>query len=261
MMKCGCWIYLVALFQLYSAVNADRSSVASRMKATTPAATLPRGGWLGGGNAASDRYRESLEEEVLELDRQLRKARDEVAQLRARKKTTTIVSNTSPTTTIVEDDKLKLLNEKIGSLTQEIETLKSTKDELEAEQRVSQKRINELEQLLAEQQDDFQQQKAKFEQDMQALQSTTNERTAQQVSEMEYLLKEKVAQAINDTRQEAEKEMSLTIDQLKKELRTSHTQELEAERQRSMEAVESEKKKMRKLVKALAIREKKLAQE
>eukprot|EP00980_Cylindrotheca_fusiformis_P004621 scaffold988_cov100-Cylindrotheca_fusiformis.AAC.1 len=179
-MKIGCWIFLVVLFQLYSGVNADGSPEASRMKATTPAATLPRGGWLGGGNAASDRYQESLEEEVLELDRQLRKARDEVSQLRARKKTTTIVSNTSPTTTIVDNDKLKLLNEKIGSLTEEIEALKSTKDELEAERKVSQKRIIELEQLLAEQQGHFQQQKAKFQQDMQALQSTTNERTAQQ---------------------------------------------------------------------------------
>jgi hypothetical protein len=240
----------LALVQLICAV------VAHPAPATTTAVTLPRGGWFSG-NGASERYRESLEQQVLQLDRQLRQARDEVAQLRARRTHSkpVVVGNKS------DGDDTSDLEGKVRTLTRQIDELESAKSDLDGALTTSKLKIEELEQMISEEQEGSQQLGEKFEQDLQALQLSSYEKSEQNISDLETLMEERVAQAASDARLEVDQEMSSNIEQIKKELESSHQEELEAERKRSMEAVDAEKNKMRKLVKALAIREKKLAEQ
>jgi chromosome segregation ATPase len=241
----------LALVQLIGAVFAHPAPAT-----TTTAVTLPRGGWLSG-NGASERYSESLEQQVLQLDRQLRQARDEVAQLRARRKYSkpVVVGNKS------DGDDTSDLEGKVRTLTQQIDELESAKSDLDGALTTSKLKIEELEQMIAEEQEGSQQLREKFEQDLQALQSSTYEKSERNISDLTTLMEEQVAQAASDARLEVDQEMSSNIEQIKKELESSHQEELEAERKRSMEAVDAEKKKMRMLVKALAMREKKLAEQ
>ena len=71
-------------------------------------------------------------------------------------------------------------------------------------------------------------------------------------------MEERVNQAAEAAQQAELKKIDQRIAQVTAELKQEHLKALEAERGRSADAVEAEKKKMRKLVKALAIREKKL---
>jgi chromosome segregation ATPase len=240
----------LALVQLLCAVFAHQAP------ATTTAVTLPRGGWFSG-NGASERYTESLEQQVLQLDRKLRQARDEVTQLRARRKNSkpVVVGKKS------DGDDISDLEGKVRTLTEQIDELESAKSDLDGALMTSKLKVEELEQMIAEEQEGSQQLREKFEQDLQALQLSTSEKSEQNISDLETRMEERIAQAVSDALVEEHQEMSSNIEQIKNELESSHQEELEAERKRSMEAVDEEKKKMRKLVKALAIREKKLAEQ
>lgn len=238
---------ILGLFQLCAALATSTSETV---------VALPRGGWFNG--AASERYRESLEEQVSQMDRQLRQARDEVSQLRARRKISKPVVAVGTTSGV---DEVSSLDGKVEALTQQIVEHKKANLDLEAALTTSKMKTEELEQLVERQQEESMLLKEKFGKDSQDLRSRIKEKSEQETSEQEALLQERVTQAVSEARLEVEEGSSLKIERITHELQSSHQKELDAERKRSMEAVEEEKKKMRKLVKALAIREKKLAEQ
>lgn len=263
---------LLVLFQLLCAAETASSATPIRF------AAIPRGGGLTG-KSASEKYRESLEEQILAMDRQLRKAQDEISQLRQRKRHFGGVPTKVPTTTIsTQDDgsstvdaEKSRLEEKVKILTEEINELKSAKQSLEVMNQEATAKVEELGEFARSQVAKIESLRDEFAEERKELQSTLNEdgksqtrleqelvELREQFSESQKYSLERIAQA-EGALLEAEQNAAVKIEQIKKELETTHQEALEAEQQRSAEAVDLEKKKMRKLVKALAIREKKLA--
>ena len=143
--------FLLVLLQLLSAADTVSSATPIRFVA------IPRGGGLTGKNA-SEKYRESLEERILDMDRQLRKARDEISQLRQRKRHFGGVPTKVPTTTTTTatdsstvDAEKSRLEEKIRILTEEISELKSVKQSLEVMNQEATAKVEELEEFARNQ--------------------------------------------------------------------------------------------------------------
>jgi chromosome segregation ATPase len=231
-------------------------------KMTTPGAyvvTIPRGGWFGGRKSASTRYRESLEEKLLHLGRQLRQARDEVGQLRDRQKhgSRPIVINNGDDI-MSADEKLEL-EEEITALTNKINDLENTKAAMDDTIQEFSAKVLSLGKQLAKEQESNEELRERYEEELSESQSTMNTSAEKKVSDVENDMEERVTRAAESARIEVENEFSAKIEKLKEQLESSYQEALEAEKMRGSEAVDVEKKKMRKLVKALAIREKKLA--
>ena len=78
-------------------------------------------------------------------------------------------------------------------------------------------------------------------------------------SEHDKTLESRIAQAVQEATLKAEQEYVEKIKKVEEDLLKANEAALESERLKSAEAVEAEKKKMRKLVKALAQREKEIS--
>lgn len=253
---------LLVLFRLLSVVETTSS--------TSPipfVATVPRGGGLIS-KSASDKYRESLEEQVVTLERQLRTARDQVSQLRQRKREFGRPPATTSATTVSTDAETSTLKQEIKSLSAEIKELTSANQSLEARNQDSINKIVELEQIVHDQTETIQSLKDRFEEETKELESTLSDKTKsqaeldearQQLSDFEKFTEERIIQVANAVRLEVEQAALTKMEEMKMELESFYQEELAAEQKRSAEAVDAEKKKMRKLVKALALREQKLA--
>ena len=166
---------LLVLFQLLCAAETASSATPIRF------AAIPRGGGLTG-KSASEKYRESLEEQILAMDRQLRKAQDEISQLRQRKRHFGGVPTRVPTTTISTDDgsstvdaEKSRLEEKVKILTEEISELKSAKQSLEIMNQEATAKVEELEEFARNQVAKIESLRDEFAKETKELQSTLNE--------------------------------------------------------------------------------------
>ncbi len=209
-------------------------------------------------------YRQSLEEQVLLLDQQLRQAREELIGLRDRRKE--FIKNQKISRFVVSGKEQRkaiqkeqtLLQQKIESMLIQLEQMERMKVELEELLQASNLRIQELEAKLVEQHDLTRELEENYKQQIAAIKASLADTAAQQSSQFEAMQQERIRQAADAARQEAMLEVEERISQVTEDLQAQHEKAMQAERQRSIKAVELEKKKMRKLVKALAIREKKL---
>jgi chromosome segregation ATPase len=150
------------------------------------------------------------------------------------------------------------LQQHIHTMESQISRLEQMKQELQDLLEASMARVKELEAKLAEQEVlalDLQQ---NYEQQIATLCASMEQMAAQQVAQLEALMDERVEQAGEATWQAELAKVQDQIQQVTDHMKGEHEKSLQAECQRSTKAVEGEKKKMRKLVKALAIQEKKL---
>jgi NADH dehydrogenase/NADH:ubiquinone oxidoreductase subunit G len=224
-----------------------------------PFIKLPRGGALFDffrGKSASQRYQYSLEEQVSLLERQLRTAKDEATQLR---KLLKLASQTSRRQAVNQTrEEQAIFQAELSALLAQLAKMESLKKELELLLEEEQKRVVELEKLLKGEKANVQELIEKHEAEIKELQKALNMKMQKQIDELQKTMGTKIKDATNHARTEALKQLDEKIKDAVEKVQTKAERDLELERQKSLEAVERERVKMRKLVKALAEREKKV---
>jgi hypothetical protein len=208
---------------------------------------------IGKQQQAADIYRETLEEQVLLLDRQLRQARDEMGLLR--KQFTIRTATPAPK---ISNQERTLLKQQLASLTSQVNQLERMKLELETMLEKESLKVQELTAKLLDEEQLSLAMQDKYIKQLQVLQEQLELKAAKQLQELQAIMEQRVQQATETAHQAAMALVGQKVAEATEQLRMEKERELELERKRSVEAVEKEKVKMRKLVRALANREKKL---
>lgn len=189
--------------------------------------------------SADQVYREALEEQIQLMERQIRSARDEAAQLRKLIKDRGTQSRKESSGTVRKElTTVNELREEVSRLLKRIEDLEKTKEELATLLEIERKRVEEQAKLLELERKKMGEKENKSKEEMEKLRATLMEQTKRQLEELE---------------RSAEKR----VDEEKRRQQLEADDRVKAERLKGQEAVEEEKVKMRKLVKALAEKEKK----
>lgn len=220
-------------------------TTAQRVVAVT---AIPRGGgWFPWSSNVEDRYRQVLEDQIQNLERQVRAAKDEATQMR---------------------QLLKLSSRKVGvdasmktelSLLQEqVKQLQAFQKELEALLKDEQKMTAALEKKLASAGADSSDLQTQHKVEMEMLEKTLIQKSKKQLEDLQTLMEQRVKEAAERARQEALAEVDAKVKVAVSKVEQKAKADLEQERKRAADAVEKERAKMRKLVKALAEREKKV---
>ena len=214
--------------------------------------------------SASELYRQTLEDQVLLLDRQLRQSRDELILLRKQLGTgmgsssSSSSSSSSGRSTRTQKATTSALKQQVATLQSQVNQLERMKLQLEQLLEEEQRKVGELERQLQEQQALTEEIKERYERQLEALQQQLEQTARDQMRVLEKMWEERLKQAVEAATVAALAEVETKLAQATERVRQEKEREIEMERRRSTEAVEREKMKMRKLVKALAIREKKL---
>uniref|UniRef100_A0A7S4ERD8 Uncharacterized protein n=1 Tax=Pseudo-nitzschia australis TaxID=44445 RepID=A0A7S4ERD8_9STRA len=248
---------------------------------------LRGGGLFGGGNKKSTTqiYRESLEEQVVLLNEQLRRARTDVTMLRenAKKRQEIRISGRSAMRVAKGKSKAKLSREEARARKEkqkeedrlekqrqkeqeeillrsnlEISQLEKMKAELETLLETSARKIEELEQQLRSQETLTVELEASYQKKIAKLELQLNDVQTSQLEKLEELHQQRIDAAVKEALNVQEKEFAARMEDTTKRLTKEYAKAMEDEKLRSSKAVETERKKMRKLVRALALREKKL---
>jgi len=241
---------------------------------------LRGGGMFGGKQKSSARiYKESLEEQVLLLNEQLGHARTEVATLRenAKKrhqagsslhrvkpaeqgssKATAESSSSNKQDEKLEKQRQKVQKEALAMLQKEIKQLEQMKAELDKMLETSAKKIEVLEESLSSQESLTAKLEASYKDKIAQLEEQLEKVQTTQLQKLTQIHQQKIDVAVQDALRAQEAEFRAKMEETTQRLSKEHAKEMEQEKLRSSKAVETERKKMRKLVRALALREKKL---
>ncbi len=250
---------------------------------TTPAKTATlldiRGGGLFGGKKSAARiYKESLEEQVLLLNEQLGHARTEVATLRENAKkrhaagsslhrvkpaAMTKADAAADREKSKQEDKLEKQRQKeqkeaLARLQKEIKQLEQMKTELEKMLETSAKKIELLEEQLSTQETLTAKLEASYKDKIAKLEQQLADVQTSQLEKLTEINQQKIDAAVQEALRAQEAEFRAKMEETTRRLSKEHAKQMEQEKLRSSKAVEAERKKMRKLVRALALREKKL---
>ena len=220
---------------------------------------LPRGGALFGffrGMSVAQHYRTSLEDQITLLERQLRMAKEEALQLR---KLLNVSAKTSRRQSVAETrDEQAVWKEQLSLLLAQMLDMEILQKELQTLLNDERERSTELEKQLKNEKANVEELIETHEAEMKELQKTLDNILQKQLKElrktMDIQIKEASEKAVKETLRKGEEKMKEAVDRVQ----TKAQKELDLERQKSEDAVERERVKMRKLVKALADREKKL---
>jgi hypothetical protein len=289
---------LVAVFltlPLSTIANTAATSVTpwgAMMRTTTTTTTkmpfleLRGGGLFGGKNNKSNAliYRESLEEQVMLLDEQLRHARTEISTVRERAKQQGKIDSLKRNRSIssngkqkqvdkeeakvrkqgeeeekrIEKERRKEQKEALVRLQDEIRQLEQMKSELETLLETSANQIEELEQKLISQEKKTIEMEESYKKQIIELETTLGDVQRIQLQKLTELHQTKIDSAVKDALKAQEDVLRMKMEETTKRLSKEHAKDMEKEKSRSEKAVETERAKMRKLVRALALREKKL---
>ncbi len=209
------------------------------------------GGWFGlFGSRVEDRYRESLEDQILILERQTRAARDESMQLRKLAKLGG--RGNSGDATIVAS-----IKEEIAVLEKQIVKLEKFTQELQVLLKEEKERSAQLEEKLIAAGVDALELRNQHLLAMEELEKAMLIKANKQIEELNALMDARVKEAAVRARKEALLFMDEKINEAVSKVEAKARADLEDERQKAADAVEKERAKMRKLVKVLAEREKK----
>ena len=207
---------------------------------------------------AAEKYRETLEDQVLLMDRQLRQTRDELAKLREQWSTKSSPPDEDAVVSKASKAELAALKQQVLTLTEQVNELTKMKEDLQNMLEREQAKVVELEDALAQERQLTLELQEGYELQLQELQAQLEKKAQQQMDDLRKLMEKRVEQAAETARIAAQKMVQEQIELATAQLKLEQQRELDAERKRSEQAVEVEKRKMRKLVKALAIREKKI---
>lgn len=202
-------------------------------------------------------YLQTLKDQILQMERQLRQSEMEAVQLRTLLRCQSSSNRRSTSHTIREQGKIEeSMKEIIIRLSKQIEDLKKTKEELEGVLKLEQERASTAEELLKQERTNSQKLIQNSRIQMEEMKESIMEKASFQMEEMEKSHLSRFQKELQQVKIESEKaleqERARSGVALKKE-----RQELEEEKRKGKEAVEKERVKMRKLVKVLAEKEKK----
>ena len=246
-------------------------TTATKSTLSTRLLEIRGGGMFGNKKSAARIYKESLEEQVLLLNEQLAQARKEVSTLRenAKKRVQAGRLNRSEPKEEVskaqskqenklEKQRQKEQKEAMSRLQKEIKALEQMKAQLEKMLETSAKKIESLveqlttsETLTAKMEASYKDKIAKLEKQLEDVQTA-------QVGKLTEIHQQKIDAAVQEALRVQEAEFRAKMEETTLRLSKEHAKEMEQEKLRSAKAVEAERQKMRKLVRALALREKKL---
>jgi septal ring factor EnvC (AmiA/AmiB activator) len=248
MMMRNNWRFAFSVLLLLSLTTSCRS-ISTPVVASTIAATIPRGGaWLFW-TRAEDRYRQTLQDQIQNLERQVRGAREESTQLRK------LLKLASRNRSGAADS----IKQEIALLSKQVMQLEHFQQELEKLLEEEQQRTAELEQKLAESEANLLEVHNQHLLELEQLEQVLLEKSKQSLDDLNKLMVERVKEAADRARQEALAEVDQKIATAVEKVEIKARAALEEERKKAADAVEKERIKMRKLVKALAEREKKAA--
>ncbi|OEU10759.1 hypothetical protein FRACYDRAFT_193274 [Fragilariopsis cylindrus CCMP1102] len=234
-----------------------------------PFLDLRGGGLFGGKDKRSNAqiYRESLEEQVMLLDEQLRQARTEISTVRERAKQQGKIDNKEEAQILKqgEEEKKRIEKERrkeqkvaLVQLQDEIRQLEQMKSQLETLLETSANQIEELEQKLTSQEKITIEMEESYKKQIIDLETTLGDVQRIQLQKLTELHQTKIDSAVKEALKAQEDVLRMKMEETTKRLSKEHAKDMEKEKARSEIAVETERKKMRKLVRALALREKKL---
>lgn len=256
-----------------------RPSTPWGIQRTTAKATAARrildirgGGMFGNKKSAARIYKESLEEQVLLLNEQLAQARNEVSTLREnakkRHQAGSSLHRAKPKEEVSkaqskQEDKLEKQRQKeqkeaLSRLQTEIKTLEQMKGQLEKMLETSAKKIETLEEQLTTQGSLTAKMEASYKDQIAKLEKQLADVQNAQLGKLTEIHQQKIDAAVQEALRVQEAEFRAKMEETTLRLSKEHAKEMEQEKLRSSKAVEAERKKMRKLVRALALREKKL---
>ena len=190
------------------------------------------------------------------LERQLRTAKEESLQLR---KLLKLSMQSSRRQSAVETrNEQTVWKEQLSMVLAQMVDMEILQKELETLLNDERKRATELEKQLKNGKANVQELIQTHDAEMKELQKTLDNMLQKQLNDlrktMEIQIKEASEKAVKETLRKGEEKLKEAVDKVQ----TKAQKELDLERQKSEDAVERERVKMRKLVKALADREKKL---
>mmetsp|Transcript_14826 Transcript_14826/g.22577 ORF Transcript_14826/g.22577 Transcript_14826/m.22577 type:complete len:273 (-) Transcript_14826:247-1065(-) len=197
-------------------------------------------GWLTKVTASDKQYRESLEIQIQSLERQVRLAKQESASLKQRLTKASSQSRKEFAASLTASKSMEGdWKEKIDELSQQIKELELIKKELEELLELEKKRALKQEEMIEAERKKWLETERRAQEELKKVRETLKESNKKELANMEKVM----TQRLEKERLKWEKEM---------------TGRIKEERQKAAEAVEKERVKMRKLVKALADREKKV---
>lgn len=258
-----------------------RPTAAATTKTKGAIADLRGGGLFGGKKkSAAKIYRESLEEQVLLLNEQLGNARQEVTTLREnakkrhragksphRVKQQAGVPSKAEQNALreyakqqekIERQREKEQKEALARLQSEIKQLEGMRAELETMLETSARKIETLEEQLALQDSLTAKMEVSHKEKIALLEQQLADVQTAQLEKLAEINQERVDAAVREALKAQEAEFLSRMEETTLRLTKEHARAMEQEKLRSSKAVETERKKMRKLVRALAMREKKL---
>jgi myosin heavy subunit len=211
-------------------------------------------------------YRQLLEEQRDLLERQLRQTREELSLLRQHYQT---LQRSKGNDRLLKDDQSRRLKQQITELQDEVRKLTELRQDLERMLQEEQLKVVALQTKVRELHEAKGAMKDQYERELQYLRRDMEEQANRQLEALRALMENRMKEALEKARQAAEKEREqaritalkdkeAAVRETERRVQLQADKQLLAEKKNAEEAVEREKVKMRKLIKALAEREKKL---
>mmetsp|Transcript_8301 Transcript_8301/g.12782 ORF Transcript_8301/g.12782 Transcript_8301/m.12782 type:complete len:313 (+) Transcript_8301:84-1022(+) len=196
---------------------------------------------------AKETYRQTLEDQIQNLERQVRSAKEESSQFRKMLK---LASSSSRGASFSLQKELQLLQK-------QIEHLEIFQAELEKLLKEEVKRNVDLQNQLTNADMDVKALREQHKGEMEALEKALLKTGKAQLEKVTKLMEERIKEAAERARMETMLEMEAKLKEALRQAEAKAEHALAEERRKGAEAVENERVKMRKLIKALADREKK----
>jgi hypothetical protein len=208
-------------------------------------------------SSPSVQYRRLLEEQRDLLERQLRQTREELAQVRKQYQELQKRKNAQ-----VTSEQTKLYHERIAALERELEEAAGLRHKLEKALDLEKRKVTELEAKIKKlEHKRSAKDVADHQAQLQALRQELEASATEQLQELRITMEQRMQEALKHARVAAEQEKQLALEETTSRLTKEFQKQLEDQTRTADLAVERERIKMRKLIKALAEREKTLLQQ
>ena len=214
-------------------------------------------------------YRKLLEEQRDLLERQLRQAREELQLIRNQYQQLQRRSGGGLASSSLTADRIRAFKRQISEGEGQIRQLTELRQDLERLLQEEQSKVAALEATVHELRRASGELKQRYERELQQLRKDMEEQANRQLEALRALMENRMKEALEKARMAADKEREqvriaaqrerdAAVKETERRIQLLADRQLQVERQNADEAVEREKVKMRKLIKALAEREKKL---
>lgn len=224
---------------------------------------IPKRVWPFSSTASSQwSHLQILEDQKKLLERQLRQNQDEMFQLRNQMKRLQ-QANTAWMRIRSKNEsdnqmEMDFLKEEVARLEEEINNMERIKIELEQLLESEKQNVAQLQRLLEDARNSGDALRVKYEWEIEELRKQMDIKLRQKIDELNDLMEKRLKETIEAERKSAEVEKKAAIEEAKRIVQTDADKRISEAQRKAADAVEQEKIKMRKLVKALAEREKKL---